>query len=98
MRATFREHILLEEEETSIEEALLQLGATFVSVGCKYFLISADKSAWRTGGEIVVLLLCGVWIVGSLCRVCALHLVLWSNFLSDVNISAYSPWMLHPVK
>lgn len=52
MRATFREHILSEEEETSIEDALLQLGATFANMDCKYFLISADVSVWRTGGEL----------------------------------------------
>lgn len=99
MCATFREHILSEEEETSIEEALWQLGATFANVGCKHFLVSADKSAWRIGGEkTVVLLLCSVWIVGSLCRVCALHLVLWSNSLSGVSIPAYSPWMLCQVR
>lgn len=52
MCATFREHILSEEEEASIKKALLQLGAAFVNVGCKYFLISADIFVWRMGGEI----------------------------------------------
>lgn len=46
MCATFREHILSEEEETSIEEALLQLEATFANVGFKY-LISADIPVWK---------------------------------------------------
>lgn len=52
MCATFKEHILSEEEETSIEEALLQLGATFANMICKYFLILAGVSVWRIGREI----------------------------------------------
>lgn len=49
MCATFRDHILSEEEENSIEEALLKLGAAFANVGCEYFLISADIAVWRIG-------------------------------------------------